>query len=75
MSTSQIAHFLKAVGKGSEAAGVVAVYRAGWLVGAGQTLAVIGAGYGVYRLGRWGYEKLMEYLQQNRYMEISGEVV
>ena len=33
MSASQIAHFLKSVGKGSEAAGVVAVYRAGWLVG------------------------------------------
>ena len=70
-----ITDFLKSVGKGSEAAGVVAVYRAGWLVGAGQTLAVIGAGYGVYRLGRWGYEKLMEYLQQNRYIEIAGEVV
>ena len=75
MSASQIAHFLKAVGKGSESAGIVAVYRVGWLVGAGQTLAVIGAGYGAYRLGRWGYEKLMEHLQQNRYIEAAGEVV
>ena len=54
MSASQIAHFLKAVGKGSEAAGVVAVYRAGWLVGVGQTLAVVGAGVCVYKLGKWG---------------------
>ena len=75
MSASQIAHFLKAVGKGSEAAGVVAVYRTGRLVGAGQALAVIGAGYGVYRLGKWGYETLMEHLQQNRYIEAAGEVV
>ena len=38
MSGAQMAHFLKQVGKGSELAGIGAVYRAGWLVGAGQTL-------------------------------------
>ena len=75
MSASQIAHFLKAVGKGSEAAGVVAVYRAGWLVGAGQTLAVIGAGVCVYKLGKWGYEKLTEHLRDDGYIAAAGEVV
>ena len=74
MNASQIAHYLKEAGKGSETAGVEAVFRAGWLAGAGQTLILIGAGYGVYRIGRWGYEKLTEYLQQNRYIETAGAV-
>ena len=38
MSGAQIAHFLKQVGKGSELAGIGVVYRAGWLVGVGQSL-------------------------------------
>lgn len=75
MSGSQIAHFLKIVGKGSEAAGVVAVYRAGWLLGVGQTLAVIGAGMCGYKLGKWGYEKLTEYLRDDGYIAVAGEVV
>lgn len=75
MSGAQIAHFLKLAGKGREAAGIVAVYRTGLLVGAGQTLAVLGAGYGVYRLGKWGFEKLKEHLQKNDYIAVAGEVV
>ena len=75
MNGSQIAHFLKMAGNGSEAAGIVAVYRTGWLVGAGQTLAVIGVGYGVYRLGRWGKENLMGYLRENGHIAVTGEVV
>lgn len=38
MSGAQMAHFLKQVGGGSELAGIGVVYRAGWLVGVGQTL-------------------------------------
>jgi len=75
MNGSQIAHFLKMAGNGSEAAGIVAVYRTGWLVGAVQALAVIGAGYGVYRLGRWGYQQLMCYLHENGHIAVAGEVI
>lgn len=72
MSGSQVAHFLKVIGNGSEADGIVAVYCAGWLVGAGQALAIIGAGYGAYRLSRWGYNKLKDYKQNNKYIAIAG---
>lgn len=75
MSGAQMAHFLKHVGKGSELAGIGAVYRAGWLVGAGQTLLAGIAVWGTYRLGRWGYTKLMGYLQENGYIAVPGEVV
>lgn len=44
MSGAQIAHYLKVVGNGKEAAGIIAVYHAGWLVGIRQTLMVINAG-------------------------------
>ena len=75
MSGAQMAHFLKQVGKGSELAGIAAVYRTGWLVGAGQTLTAMIAAYGVYRLGKWGYEKLIDYLQERGYIGAAGEVV
>lgn len=75
MSGAQMAHFLKQVGKGSELAGIGPVYRAGWLVGAGQTLLAGIAVYGAYRLGRWGYTKLMEHLEENGYIAVPGEVV
>lgn len=75
MNGAQIAHYLKVIGKGREAAGVVAVYRAGILVGAGQIVAGGVAVYAAYRIGRWGYRKLMDYLQQNGYIEAVGEVV
>ena len=75
MSGAQMAHFLKQVGKGSELAGIGAVYRAGWLVGAGQTLTAIIAAYGICRLGKWGYEKLVDYLQDRGYIVAAGEVV
>ena len=75
MSGAQMAHFLKQVGKGSELAGIGAVYRAGWLVGAGQTLLAGIAVLGTYRLGSWGYRKLMDYLQEKDYIAVSGEVV
>lgn len=52
MSGAQIAHYLKVVGNGKEAAGIIAVYHAGWLVGIRQTLMVINAGYGAYLLGK-----------------------
>ena len=67
MSGSQIAHNLKLLGNGSEAAGVVAVYRAGKFVGAAQALTAAAAAYCVYRLGRWGWDKLTEYLQARGY--------
>lgn len=75
MSGAQIAHWLKAVGKGSELARILAVYRTGLVVGAGQTIAVVVGGYPAFRIGKWGYEKLMDYLQQNGYLEAAGEVV
>lgn len=75
MSGAQIAHYLKQVGGGSEMAGIGVVYRAGWLVGVGQTLVVGTAVYGAYRLGKWGYGKLMDYIQGNGYIVASGEVV
>ena len=40
MSGAQMAHFLKQVVKGSELAGIGAVFRVGWIVGVGQTLLV-----------------------------------
>jgi len=75
MSGSQIAHFLKDVGKGSELAGVGVVYRTDQLVGAGQALIAVGAGYCVYQIGKWGYGKLMEYLEEYGYITAAGEVV
>ena len=75
MSGSEIAHFLKAVGKGSELAGIGAVYRTGWTVGAGQTLIVVGAGCCVYQIGKWGCGKLMEYLKERGYITAAGEGV
>ena len=75
MSGAQMAHFLKQVGKGSELVGIRAVYRTGWLVGAGQTLTALIAAYGMYRLGKWGYGKLIEYLQDQGYIEVAGGVV
>ena len=75
MSGAQIAHFLKQVGKGNELAGIGAVYRTGWLVGAGQALTTSIAAYVMFRLGKWGYGKLMDYLQEWGYIEAAGEVV
>jgi len=75
MSGAQIAHFLKQVGKGSELAGVETVFRAGWIVGVGQTLLVGAATYGAYRLGKWGYEKVREYIGKNDCITACGEVV
>lgn len=75
MSGAQMAHFLKQVGQGSELEGIGAVYRAGWLVGAGQTLLADIAVWETYRLGRWGYRRLMDYLQENDYIAVSGEVI
>lgn len=68
MSGAQMAHFLKRVGNGSELEGIVTVYRTGWLVGAGQLLTVVIAAHGVFRLGKWGYEKLVDYLQERGYI-------
>lgn len=75
MSGSQMAHFLKQVGKGSELAGIGAVFRAGWIVGVGQTLLVGITVYGAYRLGRLGYEKIQEYYQEGGCIVASGDVV
>ena len=75
MSGAQMAHFLKQVGNGSELEGIVTVYRTGWLVGAGQLVTVVIAAHGVFRLGKWGYEKLVDYLQERGYIVAAGEVV
>ena len=75
MSGAQIAHYLKVVGNGKEAAGIIAVYHAGWLVGIRQTLMVINAGYGAYLLGKWGYKKLTEYIQENETIPAAGELI
>lgn len=75
MSGAQIAHFLKQVGKGSELAGVETVFRTGWIVGVGQTLLAGVAAYGAYRLGKWGYEKVREYIEKSDYITACGEVV
>ncbi len=74
MSGAQMAHFLKQVGNGSELEGIVTVYRTGWLVGAGQLVTVVIAAHGVFRLGKWGYEKLVDYLQERGYIVAAGEV-
>ena len=75
MSGAQMAHFLKQVGKGSEWAGIIGIYRSGWIVGAGQTLTVVVAGYGLYRLGKWGYDKLLNHLQDRGLIDaVAGEV-
>lgn len=66
---------MKQVGNGSELEGIVTVYRTGWLVGAGQLLTVVIAAHGVFRLGKWGYEKLVDYLQVRGYIVAAGEVV
>lgn len=75
MSGAQMAHFLKQVGKGSELAEIGAVFRAGWIVGVGQTLLVGADAYGAYRLGKWGYEKIQEFTQANSYITVGGDVV
>ena len=75
MSGAQMAHFRKQVGNGSELAGIGAVYRTGWFDGAGQTLTAMITVYGVYRLGKWGYEKLADHLQECGYIEDAGRVV
>lgn len=75
MSGAQMAHFLKQVGKGSELAGIGVVYTTGWIVGAGQTLLACIAVYGTYRLGKWGYGRVINYLQGNGYLRASGDVV
>lgn len=75
MSGAQMAHFLKQVVKGSELAGIGAVFRAGWIVGVGQTLLVGADAYGAHRLGKWGYEKIQEFTQANSYITVGGDVV
>ena len=74
MSGAQMAHLLKQVGNGSELDGIGAVFRAGWIVGVGQTLLIGATAYGVYRIGRWGYEKVRESLQEKDYIAACGEV-
>ena len=75
MSGAQMAHFLIQVGKGSELVGIGAVFRAGWIVGVGQTILVSAAAYGAFRLGKWGYEKIQEYFQGNSCITVYGDVV
>ncbi len=74
MNAAQMAHFLKELGKGDEQLGIINVYQTGRLVGVGQTLAGIAAVYAVYRIGKWGYEKLAEYLQERRCLAEGQEV-
>ena len=76
MSAAQMAHLLKSIGKGSEYAGIWRIYRTGVLVGAGQAFILVVTGYTAYRLGKWGYQKLLGYLRDNDgYIDASGEVV
>ena len=75
MNASQLAHLLKDLGGGSMHSGILEVYRSGKIVGAGYTLILIGAGYGTYLLGKWGYEKMMSYLQEQESIAVAGEVV
>lgn len=64
MNGAQIAHFLKIVGRGSEVNGIVMVFKSGITVGVGSTVLIGAAGYGVYRLARWGITKCCDYQQQ-----------
>lgn len=75
MNASQLAHLLKDLGRGSMQAGILGVYRSGMITGAGYTLILIGAGYGTYLLGKWGYEKMMDYLQEQEVIAVSGVMV
>ena len=73
MNAAQMAHFLKDLGKGNEMLGIANLYRAGRFVGAGQALVCVGGGYIIYRIGKWGYEKLADYLKAKQYLA-EGEV-
>ena len=64
MNAAQIAHFLKDIGRGSEMAGIVTVYKSGIVVGVGSTILIGAAGYGIIRLTRWGIGKCHEYQQK-----------
>ena len=66
MNAAQIAHALKWLGRGRECLGIARVYNIGRLVGAAQTLAVVGAGCAVYFAGKWGAEKLAELRREQR---------
>lgn len=68
MNAAQIAHFLKDLGKGSEVLGIANLYRAGRIVGAVQALVRVGGGYIIYRIGKWGYEKLVDYMKDRQYL-------
>jgi len=64
MSASKISHFLKECGNGDEWQGVINIYESGIIVGAG-TLAALGlAGYGVYRLSKWGINRCRRAMSQ-----------
>lgn len=75
MSAAQMARLLKNLGRGSEYAGILKLFRTGVLVGAGYAAIAVAAGYVGYRLGKWGLDKLSDYLQYRGYIAVTGEVV
>lgn len=74
MSGARIAHYLKNIGHGSEWGGVLTIFRNGFLVGAGSTLVLIGAGISVYKLAKWSYEKSKATLAETSPITVAGEV-
>lgn len=72
MNCAEIAHYLKVIGDGKEAVGLVKLYRTGQLVGAGKVgIAILGAA-GIYWLGCWGYKKLVTYMEEHNHLPIEA---
>ena len=76
MNCAEIAHLLKSLGKGQEALGVVKLFNAGKIVGAGEVLIIAGGAIGLYKLCTWGYQKISNYIEDQRKTAIvvPGEV-
>ncbi len=68
MNGAEIAHMLKELGNGQEALGLEEVFQSGKLVGAVETVLSIGFVIGFFKLNRWGYNKLIESIQERRNM-------
>ena len=73
MSASKISHFLKECGNGDEWQGVINVFASGIVVGAGATATIGLAGYGVYRLGKWGINRCHQAMVQRNTSRLCSE--
>lgn len=76
MNGAEIAHMLKELGNGQEALGLEEIFQFGKFVGVAETVLSIGCIIGFCKLSRWGYKKLIEYIEERRNMptQIVGSV-